>query len=191
MGEETTRLREEIDATRADLTRDVDLITDRASPSRIARRRWEGARRSATAVRERVMGSESSAFDMATSRIGDAADSVQGGTQAVVERTRQSTEGSPLAAGLLAFGIGWLAASLLPASEAERKAAEGAGGALREHAGPFVEQAKGSAQEIGQHLQEETKRHAGDLREHAQQAAATMAQEGRGAARDIADQARP
>ncbi|WIX84268.1 hypothetical protein QRX50_19710 [Amycolatopsis carbonis] len=34
---------------------------------------------------------------------------------------RRGTEGNPLAAGLIAFGAGWLVASLLPGTERERE----------------------------------------------------------------------
>ena len=39
MGEETARLRAEIDQTRDDLTRDVDLLAEKTSPSKIVERR--------------------------------------------------------------------------------------------------------------------------------------------------------
>lgn len=208
MGEETTRLREEIDQTRADLSRDVDLITDRTSPSRIARRRWDRVRAAGTSVRERVMGSATDsgrhAADTVQSRAQGALESVQGtassavGTvqdtaHSAVEGTRRTTEGNPLAAGLLAFGVGWLVSSLLPASEVERRATESARQTVREHADvvqPMVDQAKQGAQEAGQHLKEQAAQSAQEVREHAQQAASTVAEEGKGASRDVADEAR-
>jgi hypothetical protein len=57
MGEETARLREEIDRTREDLTRDVDRLADKTSPSRMLERRVQRARRGLTGWKEKVMGS--------------------------------------------------------------------------------------------------------------------------------------
>ena len=37
---------------------------------------------------------------------------------------REHTEGNPLAVGLIAFAVGWLAGSLVPSSQAEQQAAE-------------------------------------------------------------------
>jgi ElaB/YqjD/DUF883 family membrane-anchored ribosome-binding protein len=208
MGEETTRLREEIGQTRADLTRDVDLITDRTSPSRIARRRWDRVRAAGTSVKERVMGGATDsgrytadvvrggaqgAMETVQGTASSAVETVQGTTQNAVQTTRRTTEGNPLAAGLLAFGVGWLASSLLPASEAERRATESAKQTVREHSDvvqPMVEQAKQGAQEVGQHLKEQAAQSAQEVREHAQQAASTVAEEGRSAGRNVTDEAR-
>jgi hypothetical protein len=46
------------------------------------------------------------------------------------------TQGNPLAAGLIAFGVGWLAASLIPASRPEQQAAAKA----KEHASVVTHQ---------------------------------------------------
>lgn len=204
MGEETARLREEIDQTRADLTRDVDLITDRTSPSRIARRRWDRVRQSGTAMKERVMGTATDSgrhvADAAQSGVRGVVETVQGTagtvqdtTQSAVDTTRRRTEGNPLAAGLLAFGAGWLVSSLLPASEAERRATASAQDALREHADvvqPMVDQAKQGAQEVGQHMKEEAAESAQEVREHAQQAASAVTEEGKQAGRTVAEETR-
>mgnify|MGYP006159865433 CR=1 FL=1 len=50
MAEEPDRLRQDIESTRASLTRDVDLLAEKTSPAKVAQRRW-------TAVKEKVMGS--------------------------------------------------------------------------------------------------------------------------------------
>ena len=58
MVEEPDRVRRDIEATRASLTRDVDLLAEKASPRQAARRRW-------TAVREKVMGGAESTSNKA------------------------------------------------------------------------------------------------------------------------------
>ncbi len=53
MGEETARLRAEIDQTRDDLTRDVDLLAEKTSPSKIVERRVESTKRGSPDSRTR------------------------------------------------------------------------------------------------------------------------------------------
>ncbi|MFI7599820.1 DUF3618 domain-containing protein, partial [Actinoplanes sp. NPDC049681] len=124
MAEEPDRLRQEIEQTRASLTRDVDLLAEKTSPRQVAKRRW-------TSVKEKVMGTTSGATHSAAgtvqdkasqlsdkasetaSQLGDkasdaahsVADTVRGAPQAVT----QQTQGNPLAAGIIAFGVGMLA----------------------------------------------------------------------------------
>src|SRR6478735_2824109 len=63
MGEETARLRAEIDQTRENLTRDVDLLAEKTSPSRIVERRVEKTKRGIVGLKEKVMGTVSSSDD--------------------------------------------------------------------------------------------------------------------------------
>src|SRR4051812_49886372 len=63
MGEETARLRAEIDQTRENLTRDVDLLADKTSPSRIVERRVEKTKRGIVGIKDKVMGTVSSSDD--------------------------------------------------------------------------------------------------------------------------------
>lgn len=193
MGEETARLREEIDQTRADLTRDVDLITDRTSPARIARRRWDRVREAGTSMKERVMGATAESGRHAAGAAGSVQETAQETAQTAVDTTRRTAEGNPLAAGLLAFGVGWLVSSLLPAAEAERRAASGVKDVVREHADevqPMIDQAKQGAQEVGRHLKEQASQSAQEVREHTQRAASSVAEEGKEAGRSVAEEAR-
>ena len=219
MGDETARLRDEIDRTRADLTRDVDLITDRTSPSRVVRRRWDRIREAGVSLKERVMGSETGTrygeyrgygpygeygeYGGSAERGGmpqrgeeavrGAVGTVQETAHAAAETTRRTAEGNPLAAGMLAFGAGWLVSSLLPVSEAERRAATAAKDVAREHADvvqPLVEQAKEGAQQVGEQVKESAAEGTAEVREHAREAAGTVKEEGRGGARSLAEEAR-
>ena len=61
----------------------------------------------------------------------------------IPEATRHATQGSPLAVGLVGFGIGLVAAALVPASEREQELAqriEPGGATTREEAGGVVRQ---------------------------------------------------
>jgi ElaB/YqjD/DUF883 family membrane-anchored ribosome-binding protein len=197
MGEESTRLRQEIETARGDLARDVDLLTEKTSPSRIVSRRVEATKSGLSSIKDRVMGTTSelgstghehassaadavkgsasgaasalsSAAGTAGSTVSDAAHGVVSGTQTVAERTRSSAQGHPLIAGAVAFGVGYLVSSLLPPTDAERQAAARAKEAAKEYGQPVVEQAKQSAAGIGQQVSESAKEHAQQVKEHAQ-----------------------
>jgi gas vesicle protein len=147
MAQEPDRLRQDIEDTRASLTRDVDLLADKTSPKKVAQRRW-------TSVKEKVMGSSEGARhaagdgagkvselgDKAGSAAHDVADSVRSAPQAVVEQTR----GNPLAAGIIAFGAGMLAATLIPVTDVERRA----GQQLKDNSGELTDRVKAVATDM-------------------------------------------
>ena len=169
MGTKPDELKTEVEDTRARLAHHVDRLADKAAPRRVARRKAKGAQRRMTGLKNRVMGSaghpqsaqiEHKTQDLARSAgnaAGQAQDTVrqtadQAG-QAVKEapaRVTEQTQGSPLAAGIIAFGSGMLAAALLPESEAEQRL----GSQLREHSDELLEPAKDTAQEVAQELKE-------------------------------------
>ncbi|MFI1510628.1 hypothetical protein [Streptomyces sp. NPDC020597] len=108
--------------------------------------------------------------------------------QAPDEAMRQ-TQGNPLAAGLIAFGVGLLASSLLPASEVEQdKAAAlvGSGGALE----PVKEAALSSAQNLKEGAKETAQNAAQEVKDTAAEAARTTQDEARDQAAQVTDQAR-
>jgi ElaB/YqjD/DUF883 family membrane-anchored ribosome-binding protein len=239
MGEETARLRDEIDRTRENLTRDVDLLADKTSPGRVVERKMSkartGLRRGMSSLRERVMGSPpsrpyghgpahadeihvppygttpgaevesgsvgtgerlssagASAADAAKETAGKlqgtasqardqvthAGEQTQRAAHEAVSGVRGQTEGNPIAAGVVAFGIGWLVSSLIPSSQAEEQAALRARDVTREHGGPMLDEAKQAAAEVGQNLKDEAKEAAQHLKEHAQEAGETVKAEG-------------
>ncbi|MDH6227264.1 DUF3618 domain-containing protein [Streptomyces sp. MJP52] len=59
MGTSPDRMRAEIEATRDQLSSDVDQLTRRASPRRAVRRRTNRVRGTAAGIRDRVMGTAS------------------------------------------------------------------------------------------------------------------------------------
>lgn len=238
MGEETARLRREIDRTREDLTRDVDMISEKTSPSRIVERRVERTRRGIAGLKERVMGhhdddtssdrygagygagygsgyvepghgagyadpgyaagygertgdwSRSGATSTMTERAQGAVHGVQGTAHDTVRSARQQTEGNPMAAGLVAFGVGWLVSSLLPASDREVEAARRAQEKAKEHGGPVAEQAKQVAAEVGENLKGSAAEAVEQVKGHAQEAAQTVKDEGASAAQTVTDDAK-
>jgi uncharacterized protein YjbJ (UPF0337 family) len=192
VAEEPDRLKHDIEKTRASLTRDVDLLAEKTSPRQVARRRW-------TAVKERVMGTtedtryareqahriSGKASDLsgtASEKASAAADKVREAPQAVARQT----QGNPLAAGIIAFGVGMLTASLMPVTDAERRA----GQQLKDHSGDLTEKAKEVATELKDEVGGTVQQAAGQVRDTARDAAQTTKETAKSDAQDVRDQAR-
>jgi cell division septum initiation protein DivIVA len=139
-------LRHEIETTQRTITADVDALTEKVTPGRIVRRRTDRVRQRMNNLREKVMGGASDMVGTATQQASTVAEAVSEAPQAI----RRGTEGNPLAAGLVAFGLGWLAASLLPATKAEQQAAQQAKELVSEHSdqiGQITEQMRDNLSE--------------------------------------------
>lgn len=142
MATEADRIRREIEATRAELARDVDRLAEHASPAGMARRRMERLRDGVKSVRDRVIGASEDAASTASTAASTVASTVAGaaadagaGIQQVPKKLARVTQGSPVAVGVIAFGGGLLAAALIKESEAERRVARQVTDAL----GPALE----------------------------------------------------
>ncbi|MGW6215128.1 DUF3618 domain-containing protein [Streptomyces sp. NPDC055109] len=208
MGTEPDELRRDVEDSRAHLARNVELLADRVVPGRVARRKVDSAHNRLNGIRERVMGTahdgSAAAADAAhgvADRTGQAAghvgDAVSSTTSSVSDAARQTpqhikqqTQGSPLAAGVIAFGAGMLAAALLPTSAVE----EQVGGRLREHADDVIEPIKQSALEAGQEIRDEmrepTTQAVQSVKSTAADAAQTTADDARKTGRETAEQLR-
>lgn len=181
---EERQLTEDIAATREDLSRNLDALSDRVSPARIVERRKEAVRGRFQRMRDNVMGAGPSVS------MAGAADSVSGTAQGAVDTVTQRAQGNPLAAGLVAFGVGALVGSLLPASEKEAQAARRVVDLAKEQGQPVLEEAKSVGQEVGQHLKERASRAADQVKQSAQSSAQSVTEEGRSAAQSIKEDAR-
>jgi len=213
------QIRREIERTQANLSYDVDALTEKVTPSKIVERRVDRARGTAARWKDKVMGSNpisgsghyggaqrvdgggvrdglQSAADTVSDRASSAAATVSDAVQQAPSAARRQTQGNPLAAGLIAFGAGWLVSSLLPATRREqqladrakgvaqesaqavapvvRQAAEEAKENLREPAQQVVESVKSTVTEAGQTVAEESKAAAGHVQDRAQDAAGTV-----------------
>jgi hypothetical protein len=211
-------IRRQIEDTRRELSYDVDALNEKVNPARVVDRRVTAARGRMSNLKEKVMGSahdtRSHAHGMASNAAGSvqgaassaagsvqgaassAADSVSsaastavGAVQQAPDQVIRQAQGNPLAAGLIAFGVGWLVSSLLPASEKERQLAQQAESAVREHKDTLLEPAKQAAQEIGEQLKPAAQQAAESVKATAQDAATTVTEEGKSAAADVQGQA--
>jgi ElaB/YqjD/DUF883 family membrane-anchored ribosome-binding protein len=186
------RLRSEIEYTQRNLSTDVDLLAEKVTPGRIVRRRTERARRAVTGLRDRVMGSAadtkdsastaaSSVADRASSVADDAARTAREAPQAI----RRGTEGNPIAAGLIAFGAGWLLSTLAPPSRPEQELAAQATDWAREHSGPVQEELG----QLARDMRDPAQQAVDSVRETATDAADTVKDDARAAAGDVGDRA--
>jgi gas vesicle protein len=155
-------IRRDIEATRAELGQDVDALADKVTPAKIVDRQVDKVKSAFGDVKERVMG----VTDDVRSSASDAAGSLSDAPHRAVDKAK----GNPLAVGLIAFGVGWLAASLVPASEKEKELAS----SIKDAAQPFVSEVTDAAKEVGEHL-----------REPAQEAAAAVKDSATGAAEQV------
>jgi len=176
-------IRRDIEATRADLSRDVDTLTEKVSPARVVGRRVDRAKGAVGSVKEKVMGSSNDPYDKgsiggATDKASSMALSVGDAAGSAPSIARRKTQGNPLAAGLIAFGVGWLASSLLPATEKEADAA----GALKEKASEHSDTLTAPLKEAAQGAKE-------NLTGPAQDAVASMKSTATDAAGTVKDEA--
>jgi gas vesicle protein len=201
MAQSTLEVRRDIERIRAELDETLDALGDHVRPARIAERRTRRLRHGFTSIRERVMGSASSAVSTAGDGIQDAQSQVAGAAGDVVDRAReapqwvaQETRGNPLVAGMVSFGIGLLLGSLAPATDAERHAVD----AMSDQLEPVREQALEAAQSVRQeateaardaaeHIKDDVRGAAQDVQSTAQESAGAVKEHARESGQEIAD----
>ncbi|GHE86884.1 hypothetical protein GCM10018785_63200 [Streptomyces longispororuber] len=183
MGPTPDELRQETEETRAHLSDSVDRLAERISPQRVVRRRASSARHRATAVRDRVMGTvhttasrTGGTVEDATGRVREQAGQVREQAGQVPEQLRERTQGSPLAAGLIAFGAGLLTGALFPATSAEARV----GRQVREHSPELLEPVKEAVRGAGQELREPAREAAQAVKDTARDAARSTPPRARG-----------
>ena len=207
MSTDPDQIRSEIDQTQRELSADVDALTEKISPQRIVERRVRGTRTAMTNMKDRIMGSTSDAYQTAGSvasgvgdsvgarasaardTVADTASSAADTVRSAPETVRRRAEGNPLAAGLIAFGAGWLLSALLPASEPEQRVASQVKDFAAEQGRPVAEQLGQAGHQAAQELKESAQQRAEAVRGTAADAASTVTDEAHSAASDVADQA--
>jgi uncharacterized protein DUF3618 len=173
-------IRAEIERTRSDLSENVNALADSVNPAHVAGRQVDkvkgavfGARDS---VKDKVMGSGGGSGGEST--LSSAQSAVSGAPAQLGAQAR----GNPLAAGLIAFGVGALVSSLLPSSAAEQQAAA----KVKDAATPMLSDA---AKQVSGNLKEPAQQAVEAVKGTATDAAATVKDEGTSAAQDVKGQA--
>jgi gas vesicle protein len=185
VAQDSQELRRDIEETRTHLGTTLDTLGERVMPSRIVARRKNRMRERLSSVRESVMGSASSVQGSMSDGAHRVADTVGSAAGAIGDEVREAptqiaeqARGNPLAAGLVAFGVGMIVASVIPASRPEEQAAV----ALKDKLEPIQDQAK----QIGGELKDTVQQSTRDAAEHVKSRASEALQEVKGDADDAA-----
>jgi hypothetical protein len=192
--EEVEAARAQIERSRADLAATADDLHDRLSPRQAAGRQVakasSRARQMVGTTKRVVIGVPLGQVQNIAARVGDSAgglgETTATGLGQAPALLKGSAEGNPMAAGVVAFGLGLLAASVFPASSTERQAASSIGGQLA----PVREHLHEAANEIGGAVRESAQEAAQQVRGMASEATEELAQQSRSAAAQVADEGR-
>jgi gas vesicle protein len=198
-------IRADIERTRATLSNDVDDLAESVKPKSVAQRQVDKVKDAAGSLKDRVMGSDDD--DYSSSTVGDkasaakdaVADRAYAARDTVSEKAsdaadavreapttlKRKTQGNPLAAGVIAFGLGMLVSSLIPSSEKERQAVS----QLQDNLEPVKQKATEVAQDVGESLKPAAQEAAQSVKSTAQEGVENVKQEGQSAAQDVKDQA--
>ena len=172
MSNDPEAIRREIESTRSDLSENVNALADSVKPGNVARKQVDKVKEGVSDLKDRVLGGADDARSSVSGSAGDAGYAV-----------KQQARGNPLAAGLVAFAVGWLLSSLLPASQAEQQGAT----ALKEKAQPLVDQASSAAKEVAQNLKEPAQQAVESVKASASDSADTVKSEAQSTAADVKD----
>lgn len=195
-------IRRDIEHTRAELSDNVNALEDRSKPGNIARSQVDKVKAGANDLKERVFGSPEDPSDSGT--VGEVGDRVSGAVGDMGDRAsdvvhdardavsqapqevRRRTRGNPVAAGLIAAGVGALIGGLLPASRIEQDAAQ----RLKDAAEPVAEEVKGMVKDAQEHLQPKAQEALDEVKHTAQDATESVKQDVEGAKEAVAGQAK-
>lgn len=170
-------IRRDIADTRAEMEGTIEAINDRVNPQRVYERRSGRARQRWNELKQSVMGSDDRSAGRTRSLSdrtpdADVSGRAQQASRAVSDApdaAKRRTRGNPLAAGMIAFGIGALVGGALAETDAERQAV----GEVDRHLD--LEDTKhrvtARAQEIGDDVKASAQDAAQDLKASAQDAA--------------------
>jgi polyhydroxyalkanoate synthesis regulator phasin len=193
VGKTAEELRYDIERQREYISRDLDALGDKVSPSRMVERRTEAVKGRFRGFRESVMGSADHITTSASDHVGSMGQSAQGAVGSVTETVghmpdmaKQQAAGNPLMAGAIAFGVGLLAATVIPETRKEHQ--------LAQKVQPQLEQAAHMAAETGKQVAEEMKpvaqEHAGQLQETAKEAASNVTSTAKEGATTVQEEAK-
>jgi len=194
MGQSTEELTSQIEDTRGRMASDLDALQDKVSPSAIVQRRKEATKNRISSVRDKVMGAAHSAGGTVGDKVPSPSgigSGVQGGAQSAVSSAQDRVQGSPLAAGLVAFGAGMVIASLLPATSREADAAHLVMETAKDKGQPLLDDAKSAGQQLGQDLKERATDAAQQVKDTATESAQQVKGEAQSSAESVKSEAQP
>jgi hypothetical protein len=192
MGQSTAEVRRDIERTRGEMSETIDAIADRTSPSRVLGRqrqrfvdRFRMVRTQVMGTADQVRGTAQDAAQGTQQGVGQLADKARQLPDQAREQLRTQAQGNPLAAGIIAFGGGLLAASLIPSSRAERRVA----GQVRQGAQPAIDELKDTGRELADEVKRTAEEAAGEVSRTASESAQRVADDARSAASEVREEA--
>jgi cell division septum initiation protein DivIVA len=207
MTSDPDQIRSNIEQTQANLSADVDALAAKVSPAQIMDRRVQQTRSAVTSLKDSIMGSAADTTSTISGTAGSAAGSARDAAasakdtlsakassaadlaSSAPEQARRRTRGNPLAAGLVAFGAGWLLSSLLPATAPEQQAAAQVKDLAVEKGKPVAQELSQAGQEAAQQLRDSAQQRVQSVKETATDAASTVAGEAQSQASDVTSHA--
>ena len=191
MGKSASEVRADIEDTRREMSDTIDAIADRTSPRRMVERRRRAMAEGWRSMRYRVMGGAESATGAAGERARGISASARDTAGSVADTARQvpdtvitQTQGNPMAVGLVAFGAGLLAATLIPPSEPEQRLA----GTLRDQAQPLQDELKSAGQQVVEDVKSSAQQGAEQVKQRASDAAGTVQEDVKTSAQHVKSQ---
>jgi hypothetical protein len=130
----------------------------------------------------------------ASQQVASKASSAKSAAGAAMHAPRERTEGTPLAAGMIAFGLGVVVSSLLPRTRKEQQVAGQAKNKMDEYSGQVRQQVRQQVREaaggVAQEMRQPAKQAATSVASTAAHSASALREEGREAAHEMQEQAR-
>lgn len=188
MSDNPDAIRADIEETRRRLGTNVDAVADKVTPSHIVQRQTDKVKDAVFGVKDSVKDKVMGAADQMTDKMHSGTDSATSGMSRAgsavgdaPQNLANKAQGNPIAAGLIAFGAGLLAASLIPATDKERVAADN----IKTAAEPLTNQVTDAARDMAQGLKEPAQEAMENVKATAADAAQNVKQEGQSAAEDV------
>jgi Protein of unknown function (DUF3618) len=178
MGQSAEELRHEIAGTRENLGHTVDQISDQVSPARIVARRKERVRSRWASTKNSLVGNAAdvrSSSGVVGTKVGQ-----------TPRMALEETQGRPMVAGAVAFGLGFLAAAVFPGSQSEGRLAQ----KVQDVAQPAVDHLKQTSQEAATALEEPARQAAQQVKDTATAGVSQVQAAAQDAAGDTKDAAR-
>jgi hypothetical protein len=196
VGTTEAELRRNAEMERARMGYTLEAIGDRLSPERVVERRKAAVGQGFKRMREAVMGSPGYVEPMAqrmhegaqsaTSSATDAARSAAGKVQHAPEMMMEQARGNPIAAGLVAFGVGALVATAFPKTRTEQHLVDTA----RPSFDSAKEELRGAGREVAADVRDQAKSAAQEVTSAGKDAAQNVAEEAKSSAQNVADRTR-
>ncbi len=185
----------------------ASAMADKYNPRKAVNRRANRIREAFFGARDKVMGTANAAGHATTAKAGEMRDrashtasdvghkasqtasDVGHAVGSVPQKAREQAQGSPLAAGLIAFGAGILVSSLMPASDTERRMAGRVKDTAMQHSDQLKHGVTGATQQMREGLREPARHAAESVKSAAGQAASNVRDESQWAAKDVKEKA--